>query len=274
MFRRIDIGGDVKARHDHVSETRLCTVVSDPFRPDVRVGTIEHLLAALACCGIDNVLVTVDGPEIPALDGSAAPFVFLIDCAGRLAQSEPRRTIEIMRAVRVEDGEAFVELRPAHAEMRHGSFGLAMSLRIEFTAAAIGSQALSFRMSEAEFRAELQHARTFTQSGEIAALRSAGLAQGGSLDNAVVVEGDRVLNPGGLRMQAEFVRHKMLDAVGDLSLAGARLQGSFIGYRSGHHLNNRALRALLVDPMAWRWADVAPVRDLAWSSHALVPVAA
>jgi UDP-3-O-[3-hydroxymyristoyl] N-acetylglucosamine deacetylase len=253
VFRRTDLGLDLPARHDWVSDTRLCTLLSDPERPELRVGTVEHLLAALAACGVDNAVAELDGPEVPVLDGSAAPFVFLIDCAGRTAQPVLRRVIEIMRPVRVEEGEAWAELRPHDADVA-SSPRLLLSMRIDFRAAAIGRQSLSLELSEVEFRTALQHARTFTQVQEIDALRAAGLARGGSLENAVVVDGTRVLNPGGLRMGDEFVRHKMLDAVGDLSLAGARLHGRFVGHRSGHRLNNLVLRALLADSDAWRWA--------------------
>ena len=254
VFRRVDLGLDLPARHDRVGDTRLCTMLSDPERPELRVGTVEHLLAALSACGVDNVVVELDGPEVPALDGSAAPFVFLIDCAGRIAQPRLRRVVEIMRPIRVEEDDAWVELRPHPAGAAVSTPTLSLSMRIDFQAVAIGRQFLSLQLSEPGFRAALQHARTFTQLQEIEALRAAGLARGGSLQNAVVVDGARVLNPAGLRMSDEFVRHKMLDAVGDLSLAGARLHGCFVGHRSGHRLNNLALRALLARDDAWRWA--------------------
>lgn len=245
-FRRTDLGVDIAARFDCVTETRLCTVLETD---GARVGTVEHVVAALAGCGIDNAVVELDGPEPPALDGSAAPFVFLVDCAGIVAQDAPRSRIEILRSVRVEDGDAFAELRP-------GSVGFDMTLSIEFLAVAIGRQALALRLNPHSFRQELARARTFTLLSEIEEMRAVGLAQGGSLDNAVVVDQERVLNPGGLRSPDEFVRHKMMDAVGDLALAGAPLLGRFIGHRSGHTLNNRLLRALFADRAAWR--EVAP----------------
>ena len=246
VFRRRDLGLEIPARFDRVSDTRLCTVLSLPGRPDARVGTVEHVMAALSACGIDNAVVELDGPEVPVLDGSAAPFVFLIDCAGRLGQAEPRSTIEVLRPVRVTDGSAHAELRPSHAP------GLSLSLSIAFEAPAIGRQAYSMRLGARSFRDELADCRTFTLRHEIEAMRAAGLARGGSLDNAVVVDDDTVVNPAGLRRPDEFVRHKMLDAVGDLALAGAPLRGAFIGHRSGHGLNNRLLRALMADPQAWR----------------------
>ncbi len=266
VFHRTDLSAEVPARFDHVADTRLCTVLCNPAAPEVRVGTVEHVMAALAACGIDNAVVAVDGPEMPVLDGSSAPFVFLLDCAGRLEQDAPARTIEVLRPVRVTAGEAFVELRPATTG------GLEMAVSIEFAAAVIGRQALSLHLTEGSFRRDLAAARTFTMAEEIAGLQAAGLAQGGSLHNALVVQGDRVLNPGGLRMGEEFVRHKMLDALGDLALAGAPMKARFVAHRPGHALNNRLLRALFADRSAWTWAD-AP--DLAgWGAVPLAAAAA
>ncbi|MCW3477618.1 UDP-3-O-acyl-N-acetylglucosamine deacetylase [Limobrevibacterium gyesilva] len=249
VFRRTDLNIDIPARFDHVDDTRLCTVLALPGRPEARVGTVEHVMAALAGCGVTNAVVTVDGPEVPILDGSAASFVFLIDCAGIVTQDAPAPTIEVLRTVRVTQGHgenaAFAELRPA-------PFGLDMAMSIAFDAAAIGRQALSLRVSPETFRADLARARTFTLAQEVAALQAAGLALGGSLDNAVVVDNARVLNPGGLRVADEFVRHKMLDAVGDLALAGAALRGRLVAHRSGHALNNQLLRALFADDANWR----------------------
>ena len=254
VFRRTDLGRDVPARFDHVVDTRLSTVLADKRWASARVGTVEHVLAALAGLGIDNALVELDGPEVPILDGSAAPFVFLIECAGIAVQAAPRRTVEILRPVRVIDGVAFAEFRPASGAAR----GLDMALSIDFAAAAIGRQAVSLRLTPETFRRELAQARTFGLLEEVEALRTAGLALGGSLDNAVVVDGDRVLNPGGLRAPDEFVRHKLVDAVGDLALAGAMLRGRFVAHRSGHSLNNRLLHALFADVSAWREAALQP----------------
>jgi UDP-3-O-[3-hydroxymyristoyl] N-acetylglucosamine deacetylase len=253
VFRRVDACVDIEARFDRVVGTRLCTTLAAADPPEVAVGTVEHLMAALGGCGIDNVLVELDGPEVPILDGSADSFVFLLDCAGIATQRAPRVAIEVLRDIRVEDGEAFVELRPFQ-------FGLDMAFSIEFTASAIGRQVRSLRLTSATFRAELARARTFAEAHEVAALRSAGLARGGSLDNAVVVDGAAVLNPTGLRMPDEFVRHKLLDAVGDLALAGAPLRARFVAHRSGHRLNNRLLHALFADASAWRM--VAPTELL------------
>ncbi len=245
VFRRTDLGVDIPARYDHVADTRLCTMLALPGRLDARVGTVEHLMAAFAGAGVDNAVVTLDGPELPVLDGSAAPFLFLIDCAGVAEQAAPRTVIEICRPVRVQDGLAFAELRP-------GGFGLHLSASIDFEAPAIGRQALSLHLTERSFRDELARARTFTQLPEIETLQAAGLALGGSLQNALVVDGARIVNPEGLRMEHEFVRHKLLDAVGDLLLAGGPIQGRFIAHRSGHALNNALLHALFADAANWR----------------------
>ncbi|MBW4091319.1 MAG: UDP-3-O-acyl-N-acetylglucosamine deacetylase [Proteobacteria bacterium] len=250
VFRRTDLGREIPARFDHVADARLATTLALPGSPEVRVGTVEHVMAALAGMGVDNALVALDGPEVPILDGSSAHFMFLIDCAGMVEQDLPRETIVVRRPVRVADGDGFAELRPALAAGR-GSFGLDMALSIDFAAAAIGRQAITLRLSPDSFRRELARARTFGLAEDIAALQAAGLARGGSLENAVVVDGDRVLNPGGLRMDREFARHKLLDAVGDLALAGSAIAGRFVAHRSGHALNNALLRALLADRTAW-----------------------
>jgi UDP-3-O-[3-hydroxymyristoyl] N-acetylglucosamine deacetylase len=250
VFRRTDLGASIPARYDHVVDTRLCTILGLPGQPLARVGTVEHLMAALVGAGVHNAIVELDGPEVPIHDGSAASFLFLIDCAGVVEQDEFIATIEVLRPVRVSNGEAFAELRPF-------PLGFDMSASIAFDAEAIGRQALTLRLTNESFRAELARARTFTQAEEIAQLRAAGLARGGSLDNAVVVDGAQVLNPGGLRMSDEFVRHKLLDAVGDLALAGAPLRGRFIGNRTGHALNNRLLHALFADKANWRLAPAA-----------------
>jgi UDP-3-O-[3-hydroxymyristoyl] N-acetylglucosamine deacetylase len=250
VFRRTDLDAEIGARHENVTRTTLCTQLGQAEQPEARprahIGTVEHLMAAFAGAGVDNAIVTLDGPEVPVFDGSSSPFLFLIDCAGLLEQNAPRQIIEILRPVRVEaDGGAFAELRP-------GAAGLEMALSIDFPAACIGRQALSLTLTEHGFRKELARARTFTMLSEIEAMQSAGLARGGSLANAIVVDGARVLNPEGLRSRDEFVRHKLLDAVGDLALAGGPIQGRFIAHKTGHALNNRLLRAVFADAANWR----------------------
>ncbi len=267
-FRRTDTGFEVAARYDRVVETRLCTALGEPGGdPGRGVATVEHVMAALAGCGVDDALVEVDGPEAPILDGSAAPFVFLIDCAGTVSRAgAPAHAIEVLRPVRVEDGAAWAELAPSAARG-----GLEASLTIDFPSTAIGRQSLSMRVTPQGFREALADARTFTLAEEVARLRAAGLARGGSLANAVVVDGPLVLNPGGLRRPDEFVRHKLLDAVGDLALAGAPLRGRFTGHRSGHRLNNRLLHALFADAANWRPASAVPAEGAA---SARLPAAA
>ena len=250
VFRRTDLGSDIPARFDRVADTRLSTVLADGT---ARIGTVEHVMAALAGCGIDNALVEVDGPEPPILDGSAAPFVFLLDCAGTLEQDTARTRIEIHRTVRVQDGDAFAELRrPGRDKPGHGAVDRLRRCRDRAPGTVAAPDA-------GDLPPRAPRARTFALAEEIDQLRAAGLAQGGSLDNAVVVDQARVLNPTGLRMPDEFARHKLLDAVGDMALAGAPLVGRFIAHCSGHTLNNRLLRALFADRLAWREVSALPL---------------
>jgi UDP-3-O-[3-hydroxymyristoyl] N-acetylglucosamine deacetylase len=271
VFRRTDLGVEIPALYDQVTDTRLCTAIGEGA---ARIGTIEHVMAALAGCGVTDAVIEVDGPEIPILDGSAAPFVFLLDCAGLVDTTAPARIIEVLRTVRVTEGEgpnaAWAELSPCEGP------GLQAALNIDFGATAIGQQELALRVTEDSFRTVLADARTFTMAEDIARLRSVGLARGGSLANAVVVDGPLVVNPGGLRHADEFVRHKLLDVVGDLALAGASLQGRFRGHRSGHALNNRLLRALFADDRAWRFLgeEIEVLPAVAGGATARLPMAA
>lgn len=257
VFRRTDLGGaEIPARYDLVADTRLCTLLASPDRKALRVGTIEHLMAAFAALGVDNAIVEVDGPELPILDGSALPYLELLARAGLARGSARLRTIEVLRRVRVEEGPAWAELTPA------SRFGL--DVTIAFAAAAIGTQRLVLSpVDAASFREALADCRTFTDASEIERLHAAGLARGGSLANAIVVDGDRVLNPEGLRHKDEFVRHKALDMVGDLALAGHPLRAHVAACRPGHGLNNRLLRALFAEPANWRYAGETPHPDAA-----------
>jgi UDP-3-O-[3-hydroxymyristoyl] N-acetylglucosamine deacetylase len=245
VFVRTDIldrDNRIPARGDAVTQTRLGTVIGNAA--GASVSTIEHLMAALAALSIDNAVIELDGPEVPMMDGSAAPFLRLFDRAGVREQNGPRRYIEIIDSIVVIDEERSASLSPADRfEMR---------FEIDFDSDAIGRQSVELVMDEAGFRRELADARTFGFAGEVEALRKAGLALGGSMDNVVVIEGDRVLNPEGLRHPDEFVRHKALDALGDLYLLGAPVIGRFEGVRSGHEMNNALVRALLATPKAWR----------------------
>ena len=244
VFLRTDVKGDgrIEARAENVSNTRLSTVIGNAS--GASVSTVEHLMAALYGLGVDNALIELDGPEAPILDGSAEPFVRLIDRAGRRRQGAPRQAIEILEAIEVTDGDKRASLVPA------ASFEL--SVEIAFDSAAIGRQRLEMAVDEDSFRAELAGSRTFGFLHEVEALRSVGLAQGGALENAIVVDGDRVVNPEGLKRPDEFVRHKAIDAIGDLATLGRPLIGRYEGRLAGHALNNALARAVLANPRAWR----------------------
>ncbi len=225
-----------------VCKTQLGTVITNAA--GVTVSTIEHLMAALVMSGIDNAMVELDGPEMPIMDGSSLPFLRVLDRAGRREQQAPRRYIEIARAVEIVDGDKRAALKPARR------FEVAFEIR--FDAAAIGTQAIDMVMDEQTFRDELADCRTFGFLHEVEALRAMGLARGGSMENAVVIDGGRVLNPEGLRRPDEFVRHKALDAIGDLFVLGLPVIGRFEGVLAGHGLNNALVRALAARPDAWR----------------------
>jgi UDP-3-O-[3-hydroxymyristoyl] N-acetylglucosamine deacetylase len=237
----------IAADHRNVVDTRLCTALAN--RHGARVATVEHLMAALAGCEIDNLEVRLNGPEVPAMDGSAEPFVFLIECAGIAEQAQPRRAIEVLRPVSAGGADRFASLSPAA--------GATFSVAIDFDSPAVARQEYGLALTQDSFKNELSRARTFGFLHEVDALRAQGLARGGSLDNAVVISGDKVLNEGGLRFEDEFVRHKMLDSIGDLYLAGAPICGHYRGLRAGHRLNNQLLRTLLADERAWAytWLD-------------------
>lgn len=252
QFKRTDIAGRgavVPALWSNVGDTRMNTCLVN--EAGVQVGTVEHLLSALAGSGIDNCLIEINGPEVPVMDGSAAPFLFLIECAGTVELDAARRAIRVLKRVTVADGEKMASLSPSP------SFSL--RFEIDFASQAISRQEFAVNLSNGSFKSEISRARTFGFEQEVAMLRSAGLARGGSLDNAVVIDstGTKVLNDDGLRYVDEFVRHKILDAVGDLSLAGAPILGAFHGVRSGHALNNQLLRTLFADQTAWTTTTIA-----------------
>ncbi|MSO85672.1 MAG: UDP-3-O-acyl-N-acetylglucosamine deacetylase [Rhodospirillales bacterium] len=249
VFSRLDVedeARDIPARFDRVVDTRLCTTIGNAA--GVTVGTIEHLMAAFAGLGVDNARVEIDGPEVPIMDGSSAPFVFLIECAGIKEQSAPRRVVRVLKEVSVADGQAEASLAPGDC--------LTLDCEIDFQSAAVARQTLTLHLVNGTFRKELSRARTFGFLEDVEKLRALGLARGGSLANAIVVDAGRVLNEEGLRYEDEFVRHKTLDALGDLYLAGAMVIGAFRGVRSGHGANNRLLRTLFADPTAWRLDDL------------------
>ena len=242
-FRRTDLSqGDtlIPAIWDAVVPSRLCTLVANG--DGASVSTIEHLMAALAGLAIGNALIDIDGPEVPILDGSAVAFVAAILARGLRSQIAPVRAIRVLKPVEVRDGAALARLEPA--EM------LEIDFRIDFADAAIGKQSRKLNMANGAFVRELSDSRTFCRQSDVAAMRARGLALGGTLENAVVFDGDKILSPGGLRHKDEPVRHKMLDALGDLSLAGAPLLARYTGIRAGHALTNRLLRTLFATPGA------------------------
>lgn len=245
-FRRTDvIGRDamVQAHWSSVSNARLCTVISNAA--GTSVSTIEHVMAALAGCGIHNALIEIDGPEVPILDGSAAPFAAAILARGVRELGAPLRCFEILEPVEIRDGDALARLEPAET--------LEIDFEIDFADAAIGHQRKRLRMSNGAFLRELSDCRTFCRQADVEAMQANGLALGGTPgENAVVFDGDKVLSPGGLRRSDEPVRHKMLDALGDLALAGAPILGRYTGNRAGHAMTNRLLRALFANPAAFR----------------------
>ena len=245
VLRRIDIangGALIPVTWRNVVDSHLSTTVGNAY--GVTVSTIEHLMAAFAGCGIDNAVVELDGPEVPILDGSAAPFVRLVERAGIARQKAPRRAIEVRKRVAVEDGDGAMSLTPAPV--------LSIDFEIDFDSAGVGPQQREFHADGGTFVSDIARARTFGFAHQVEELRAAGLALGGSLDNAIVIHDGRVLNRGGLRYRDELVRHKILDCVGDLYLAGGPILGRVHATRSGHALNHALLRALFADDDAWR----------------------
>ena len=245
VFVRSDIldrDNRIPVSAEAVTRTQLNTEVSNAA--GVAVSTIEHLMAALAALDVDNVIVEVDGPEVPIMDGSALPFVQLLDRAGRRTQEAPRRYIEVLAPVEIQDGAKSAALRPSDR--------FEVAFEIAFPSDAIGRQAVDLTISERLFRDQLASARTFGFVHEVEALRRMGLARGASLDNAIALDGDVILNPEPLRFRDEFVRHKALDAIGDLYVLGMPLIGRFETRFGGHALNNVLVRALMNDRSAWQ----------------------
>ncbi|MGH6783856.1 MAG: UDP-3-O-acyl-N-acetylglucosamine deacetylase, partial [Sphingomicrobium sp.] len=248
VFRRVDVtpAVEIPARAENVGDTRLSTSLA---RGEVRIATVEHLLSAFAGLGIDNAYVDVSAPEVPIMDGSAGPFVFLIQSAGIEEQSAPKQFVRIKRLLAVEDGDKWARLEPFD--------GFKVSFSIDFDH-PLFDETIKFAevdFSTTSFVKEVSRARTFGFLKEVEMLREKDLALGGSLQNAVVIDDYRVLNEDGLRYEDEFVRHKILDAIGDLYLLGHGLIGAFHGHKSGHALNNRLLRRLLADKSAWELVD-------------------
>lgn len=249
VFTRAGAGRHLKAVINNIGATELCTTLRVD---DFQVATVEHILAALSGLEIDNAAIEVNGPEIPALDGSATPFASAIREVGAVQLSAPRRFIRVLRPFRVDEGSSFAELRPYD--------GRRFEVEIEYRDAVIGRQRFTADLSPASFAADIAHARTFGFLREVEILRTRGFARGASLENAVVVGDDGVLNNDGLRFADEFARHKMLDAIGDLALAGAPILGFYRSYRGGHTLNAHMVEAFLAASDAWEFVEAERAR--------------
>lgn len=244
--------GLIPARWHNVTDTRQSTVISNEHGVSVR--SVEHLIAALRGCEIDNALIDVDGPEVPAMDGSSDPFVVLIERAGTTEQTAPRRAIQIHKPVTVCDGDKFALLMPNSAAK--------FTVEIDFASRAVGFQRYSAELVDGIFKLEVAPARTFGFSEQVNHLRAQGLALGGSLQNAIVVDGERVLNEEGLRFADEFVRHKLLDCIGDVALAGAPVMGHFFAHKPGHGLNNALMRQLFAQEDAWSYITFGQIHEV------------
>ena len=244
VFRRVDLDPpvDVPARAGNVGDTRLSTTLE---KDRVKISTVEHLMSAFAGLGVDNAYVDLTAGEVPIMDGSAGPFVFLIQSAGIEEQNAAKQFIRILRTVKIEDGDKWVRFDPLDG------FKVSFGIDFDHPIFSNSSQQASVDFSATSFVKEISRARTFGFMQDLEALREAGLARGGSLDNAIVMDSYHILNEDGLRYEDEFVKHKILDAVGDLYLLGHPLIGAFSAHKSGHALNNRLLRALLEDQAAW-----------------------
>ena len=240
-FCRSDMKIDIPARASYVVDTRLCTTIG---RENASISTVEHLLSALSGMGIDNAYIEVDGPEVPVMDGSAAPFVFLIQCAGIREQSVAKKVLKVLKKVSVQDGDKYCALYPAS--------GFKVSYHLDYDHPLLRDREVSIDFSRQAYTREISRARTFGFLHEIEALQKAGLALGGSLENSIVLDQYRIVNEGGLRYEDECVRHKILDTLGDLSLAGLPIVGAFEGAKTGHEMNHRLVTALLNDESAWR----------------------
>ena len=248
VFRRMDIEGamDLKANPYLVTDTRLCSVLESG---NAKVATVEHLMSALAGLGLDNVLVDLTGPEVPIMDGSSAPFVFLLQSAGIEEQDAPKKYVRITQPIEVRDGDKWVRFTP------HNGFRIEFTIAFDHPVFEKSAQKVVVDFDHTAYTKEVSRARTFGFMHEVEALRNHGLALGGSLDNAIVMDEFRVLNNDGLRYDDEFAKHKVLDAIGDLYLLGHPIIGAFEAYKSGHALNNKLLRELLEHQESWEYVS-------------------
>lgn len=267
VFRRVDLSPvvEIPASYEYVGDTTLCTTL---HQNDVKIATVEHLLSALAGLGIDNAYIDVNAPELPIMDGSAAPFVFLIQSAGIREQNAAKKYIRILKPIRVEDNGKYVQFLP------HKGYKISFTIDFDHPVFNKRPQTVSFDFSGTSYVKEVCRARTFGFLSDYEKLRENDLAKGGSLDNAIVVDNYRILNDDGLRFESEFVTHKVLDAIGDLYLLGSSLIGAFEGYKSGHELNNRLLRELMVRQDAWEYAHFDSKESLPMMHSEYYPVEA
>jgi len=265
IFRRTDLSPvvEIPATYDNVGETTLCTTLQ---HNGVKIATVEHLLSALAGLGIDNAYVDVNAPELPIMDGSAAPFVFLIQSAGIREQDAPKRFIRILKPIRVEENGKYVQFLP------YDGYKVSFSIEFDHPVFKDKPQMAMFDFVGTSYVKEVCRARTFGFLSDYEKLRECDLVKGGSLDNAVVVDDYRILNEDGLRFEGEFVTHKVLDAIGDLYLLGCPLIGAFEGHKSGHGLNNRLLRALMVQQEAWEYVSFDSPESETYAMPGIVPV--
>lgn len=265
VFVRTDVTPrvEIPALSEHVVDTTMNTSLG---RERVRIGTVEHLLAALAGCGIDNARIEVEGPEVPILDGSAEPFVALVRSAGVHEQRATRRYLLVRRPVVVSDGDKLARLTPARGAR------FSVNYTIDFQHPLISDQSFRLDMSDRSFQREIARARTFGFKRDVERLHRAGLARGGSLENAVVVDDFNILNPEGLRFPDEFVRHKILDALGDLSLIGMPILGQLTAVKSGHALNHQLVRKVLAEREAWEVVQPRAEEELHALQESLLPV--
>lgn len=254
VFRRVDVKPveEIRARADLVHDTRLSTCME---QNGVRVATIEHLMSALAGLGVDNAYVDLDSAEVPIMDGSAGTFIFLLQSAGVVEQSAAKKFIRIKKTVEVQQGDKWVRFEPHHG------YKLTFTINFAHPVFANTKQNVTVDLGEHSYIRDISRARTFGFMQDVENMRAQGLALGGSLDNAIVMDDYRVLNPDGLRFEDEFVKHKVLDAIGDLYLLGYPLIGAFSGFKSGHALNNALLRALLADEQAWEFVTFDSVEE-------------
>ncbi|MEM6811156.1 MAG: UDP-3-O-acyl-N-acetylglucosamine deacetylase [Pseudomonadota bacterium] len=247
IFKRVDLAQSKKipASYEYIVDTRLCTVIG---HNEATVGTIEHLMAALRACGVDNAFIEIDGPEVPILDGSSKIFIDEIEKAGLRVQSSPRKAIRILKEISYSEGSKEVRLSPSVIPVYSGE--------IRYESTPIGTQRFELKFVNGNFKHDVSDCRTFCLLKDVEAMQANGLAQGGSLDNAVVVDDTGVLNEEGLRCHDEFIRHKLLDAVGDLSLSGALILGRYEGICAGHDMNYKLLKTLFENRDSWEYVDL------------------